>query len=108
MKLLANGRVSLRGAAQDGRAAGNMGDKTDREHRLHPVTVGEWQRWGFRALISPNTRSDSPPFNSYELMSDHAEAQPATRRAFSAGTDVEHQPKNRISRSSKRASSTGP
>src|SRR5436189_6211002 len=28
-----------------------MGDKTDREHRLHPVTVGEWQRRGFRALI---------------------------------------------------------
>jgi hypothetical protein len=34
-------------AAQLERAAGNMGDKTDREHRLHPVTVGEWQRWAF-------------------------------------------------------------
>ena len=76
-----------------------MGDKTDREHRLHPVTVGEWQRRGFRAVICRirgATAAHSIRTNRrcrYDgLMFDYARGQLATRGPFSGSTDVEHQP----------------
>ena len=90
----------LNSAAQLKRAAGNMGDKTDREHRLHPVTVGGVAEMGLSCADLPEYAERQLPIQFVRtqlcrhdgLVFDHAEAQPATRRAFSTGTDVEHQP----------------